>query len=157
VAPRPKKTQNRQAAKFSSPNVSSLKPWWHNLDYQFVGAVLMQCISERLTSPIAGLGGYSKDHFCYPKKMCRGFWGTLGPTIPPFGISECQICKKRTGLLIFCPKVLKLVLPLTVPLETSGPAKLCQISACKRGAAQARYMLIDVNVDMSPILYTLKV
>jgi hypothetical protein len=33
----------------------SLKSWWHNLDYQFVGAVLMQCISERLTSPIAGV------------------------------------------------------------------------------------------------------
>jgi hypothetical protein len=39
---------------------------------------LMQCISERLTSPIAGLGGYSKDHvFFYPKKWRRHFRGTL--------------------------------------------------------------------------------
>jgi hypothetical protein len=33
---------------------------------------LMQCISERLTSPIAGLGGYSKDHvFFLPEKMAQ--------------------------------------------------------------------------------------
>ena len=36
----------------------------------------MQRISERLTSPIAGLGGYSKDHvFFYPNKKCAGTSG----------------------------------------------------------------------------------
>ena len=46
--------------------IYSLKFSWHG------ASVLMQCISERLTSPIAGLGGYSKDHvFFLPEKMAQ--------------------------------------------------------------------------------------
>jgi len=43
----------------------------------FCGAsVLMQRISEWLTSSIAGLGGYSKDHgFFYPKKSVQALPG----------------------------------------------------------------------------------
>lgn len=54
--------KNHQAAKLSPPNMF-IKSSWHNLGYQFVVvSVLMQRISGRLTSRIAGLGGNSKDH-----------------------------------------------------------------------------------------------
>ena len=41
----------------------------------------MQRVSERLTSPNAGLRCLQQGlWFVYPKKMCRHFWGTHGPT-----------------------------------------------------------------------------
>ena len=71
-APRPQTQKNPPGGNFFPPNIFS-----QILVAQFGlpicgPSVLMQRIAERLTSPIAGLGGYSKDHvFFYPKK-CAG-------------------------------------------------------------------------------------
>jgi hypothetical protein len=63
TASNPKKSTGRR---HFLVQIYSLKSSWHG------ASVLMQCISERLTSPIAGLGGYSKDHvFFLPEKMAQ--------------------------------------------------------------------------------------
>ena len=86
--------------------------------------------------------------------------GTLGPSIPPFGISECQICKKKNGVVdLFSesPETKSFLSQSRWKQNWAGQAVPVDFPLAKGVQHRRGYMLIDVNVDMSPILYTLKV
>ena len=135
VAPRPKKTQNRQAAKFSSPNVF-IKILVAQFGLPVCGASFDAMHFRAAHVPDCRFRWLQQGSCLFSKKMCRG----LEPLVQAYhhlGYLNARSAKKRTGLLIFSPKVLKPSPSSHSPVgNKTGPAKLCQsISACKRGAA----------------------